>query len=589
MPQLRKTKIVCTLGPAVDEVDRMVELLQAGMNVARFNFSHGTHEEHRRRIARLREASHKAGIPVALMIDTKGPEIRTGRLKDDARVTLNRDDTITITTEEIEGNGKRVSISYKQLPEEVGPGKHIFVADGLIDLEVTEVSGTDVHCVVRSGGVLGSRKNVNIPGVRVSLPSMTAKDAADITFAIENGMDYIAASFIRSAGNVTEIQDLIARHESSIRVIAKIEDQEGIDNIDEIIRVSGGIMVARGDLGVQLSTEDIPLAQKRIIEKCNVQNKPVITATQMLDSMINNPKPTRAELTDVANAIFDGTDAVMLSGETATGKYPIRTVEIMHKIAMAVETSDEYRRRCEKYFDLFGESEDIGHAVAKAAYLVARETRATAIVAPTLRGNTPRHISKFRPPQNIIAVTTSEQAHRQLLLNWGIFPLLSEHVHDSDLMIQKALRKALHSGYAKRLDKVVTAAGMPLNSPIPMNTIKVHFMGSILNRGHKGFGKICSGRIVHAEGLEEAAVRLKDDGNEILLTRSLDSRYVPIIRRIRGVILEETSALSPEEIREINPDIVYIAEVPNALGTFESNQIVSLDGEEKIIYEGMLD
>ena len=589
MAEVRKTKIVCTLGPAVDTVDRMLELLQAGMNVARFNFSHGDHEEHRQRIARIREASRKSDIPVALMMDTKGPEIRTGPMQDDKKIELHRDQKITITTEEVEGTRERVGISYTDLPDQVGPGKHLFVADGLIDLEVTAVEGRDVHCIVRSGGTLGSRKNVNIPGVRVTLPAMTNKDVADIEFAVDNGMDFIAASFIRNAHNVTEIQDLLQRHNCDIRVIAKIEDQEGIDNIDDIIRVAGGVMVARGDLGVQLSTEDIPLAQKRIIEKCNMQNKPVITATQMLDSMISNSKPTRAELTDVANAIFDGTDAVMLSGETATGKYPIRATETMHRIARAVESSDEYRRRCEEYFDLQSDSEDIGHAVAKAAYLVARETNAATIVTPTLRGNTPRYISKFRPPQNIVAVTTSEQAHRQMLLNWGIFPLLSEHVQDSELMIQKALRRALQSGYAKRLDKVVTAAGMPLNSPIPMNTIKVHFLGSILNRGHQGFGKICSGRIVMAENYEEAAVRLQEDGNEVLLTRSLDEHFRSLLPGLRGVILEETSALSPEEIREINPEIVYIAEVPNALGTFESSQIVSLDGEEKIIYEGMLD
>jgi pyruvate kinase len=589
VPQLRKTKIICTLGPAVDSVESMVGLLRAGMNVARFNFSHGNHEEHRERIARIREAGTRADIPVALMMDTKGPEIRTGPIADDAKIEIARDDRITITTDEVDGTRDRIGITYKQLPHEVGPGKHIFVADGLIDLEVERVEGHNVHCLVRSGGVIGSRKNVNIPGVRVSLPSMTEKDKADIVFAMENGMDYIAASFIRNAGNVTEIQDLIASRDSLIRVIAKIEDLEGLENIDEIIRVSSGVMVARGDLGVQLSTEDIPLAQKRIIEKCNVQNKPVITATQMLDSMIHNPKPTRAELTDVANAIFDGTDAVMLSGETATGKYPLGAVETMHKIAMAVETSDEYRRHCEKYFDLFGDSEDIGHAVAKSAYLVARETGAAAIVAPTLRGNTPRLISKFRPPQSIIAATTSEQAYRQLLLHWGIFPILTEHVQDSDLMIQNALRKALRSGYAKRLDKVVTAAGIPLNSPIPMNTIKVHFLGSILNRGHKGFGKSCSGRVVLAESSEEAALRLQRDGNEILVTRSLDPMHRELLSQVRGVILEETSTLSPEEIREENPEIVYIAEVPHALQTFEPSQIVSLDGEEKIIYEGMLD
>ncbi len=588
MDRLRKTTIVCTLGPAVDDLDRMKDLLRAGMNIARFNFSHGDHAEQAQRLEMIRRASAETGIPVGILLDTKGPEIRTGVMADDAKVELEADDRITITTDEVEGTADRISISYKQLPGEVDAGKHIFVADGLIDLEVVSVEGPEVHCVVRSGGTLGSRKNVNIPGVRVSLPAITEKDKKDIAFAVEHGMDFIAASFVRKPSDVTEIQRILQERDCHIHVIAKIEDHEGLENIEEIVRVSQGIMVARGDLGVQLSTEQIPLAQKRIIAACNRQNKPVITATQMLDSMIHNPNPTRAELTDVANAIFDGTDAVMLSGETASGAYPKRATETLHRIAMAVEESPEYISRCEKYFSFHQSSSDIGHAIAKAAYLVARDIEASAIVAPTIRGNTPRLLSKFRPRANIIAVTTSETTFRQLLLPWGIFPILSEHVTDSELMIQKALQRALHRGYVERFDKVVTAAGIPVNSPFPMNTIKVHFLGNILNRGHRAMGHTCSGRIVKAATAEEAETAIKGTGDEILLTPSLEPEHRSLLSSIIGVIVEGETYLSPDDAREANPELVLIAEIPDAFSQFEDSQIVSLDGAEKIIYEGLL-
>ncbi|MFP4638207.1 MAG: pyruvate kinase [Spirochaetaceae bacterium] len=588
MKRLRKTKIICTLGPAVDDVQRMKELLEAGMNVARFNFSHGNHEEQYRRLEMIRRASRETDIPAGLLLDTKGPEIRTGVMADDAKVRLEPEDRITLTTEEVEGHAGRVSVSYHELPEHVEAGRHIFVADGLIDLEVEAVEGTEVRCIVRSGGTLGSRKNVNIPGVRVTLPAITDKDKEDIDFAIRHDLDFIAASFVRKANDVLEIQRLLQQRGSRIHVIAKIEDQEGLDNIRDIARVSAGVMIARGDLGVQLSTEQIPLAQKRIIEICNGRNKPVITATQMLDSMINNSYPTRAELTDVANAIFDGTDAVMLSGETAGGAYPRRATETMHRIAMAVEESPEYERRREKYFTFHESQADVGHAIARAAYVVARDIEARAIVAPTLRGNTPRLLSKFRPNADIIAVTTSEPVFRQLLLPWGIVPVLSEHVTDSELMIQRALQRSLQSGYVSRSDKVVTAAGIPVNSPFPMNTIKVHFLGNVLNRGHKGAGESCSGRIVKATSASEAARVLRGSGDEILLIPTLEPEHRDVLKSVLGVIVEGEMFLSPEEALETNPELVVIAEVPEAVAQFENSQIVSLDGAEKIIYEGLL-
>ncbi|MFP4443178.1 MAG: pyruvate kinase, partial [Spirochaetia bacterium] len=316
---LRKTKIVATLGPATESKEAITKLLKAGLNIARFNFSHGTHEYHGNLMANLRKASEETGIPAAIMLDTKGPEIRTGMVKGGGKINLEQGKMITLTIREVEGTEKELSVSYRKLPEQVSKGSHIFIADGIINLEVESVSGDDIQCKITNGGSIGSRKNVNVPGIHVDLPTVTEKDRKDIQFGIEQGVDFISASFIRRADDVIEIKTIAEELGSKVKVIAKIENQEGIDNVDEIIRTADGIMVARGDLGVQLDTEKIPLAQKMIIKSCNRSRKPVITATQMLDSMIENPKPTRAELTDVANAIFDGTDAVMLSGETATG------------------------------------------------------------------------------------------------------------------------------------------------------------------------------------------------------------------------------------------------------------------------------
>ncbi len=586
---LRKTRIVCTLGPAVDDDQSVEGLLAAGMNVARFNFSHGNHDEHLDRIRRLREASKRTGISCATLLDTKGPEIRTGVIAGDRKIDLSMGQKIVLSSEQFEGDEKRISVSYQKLPEEVSQGRHIYVADGLIDLEVERVEGSEMYCVVRSGGTIGSRKNVNVPGVRTSLPPVTDKDVADIAFGVSVGVDYVAASFVRKPSDVRMIREIIESHGASIPIIAKIEDEEGLENIDEIVRIAGGIMVARGDLGVQLSIEEIPLAQKRIIKKCNRENKPVITATQMLDSMIVNPSPTRAELTDVANAIFDGTDAVMLSGETASGKYPVKSVQTMDRIAITVESSPEYLTGNKSYFSFHSNPGDIGHAVAKAAYVVAEEIDAKAIVAPTLRGNTPRIISKFRPRQAIIAVTASEQAARELLLHWGIFPVTTELVKDSEQMIQNALRLAMKYGYANKFDKVVSTAGIPIHSPIPVNTIKVHFLGNILGRSRQGIGASCSGRVVLGATLAEASARYRGDNSEILVIRRFDSDYLKMTKGLAGIISEEPTEVAPEDIVAANPDVVLLADLPGATDIFENNQFVSLNGQEKLVYEGMVE
>ena len=586
---LRKTKIVCTLGPAVRELASMKQLLISGMNIARFNFSHGDHAYHLEMAKMVREASRQTGISVALLLDTKGPEIRTGLTKDNLTICLVSGNRITLTTDEIDGTAERLSISYKRLPEEISPGKRVYIADGVVDLEVERVEGTEIICVIRQGGEIGSRKNVNVVGVRTALPAITEKDEQDILFGIEQNFDFIAASFIRKSADILEIRRILDEQHSKIHVIAKIEDEEGVENIDEILAVSNGIMVARGDLGVQLKTEEIPLVQKRIIHKCNAANKPVITATQMLDSMIHQPRPTRAEASDVANAIFDGTDAVMLSGETASGAYPILAAQTMHNIALSVENSHEYREKMQVYVHQIEEKNNIATATAQSAFLLAENIHASAVLTPTLRGNTPKLISKYRPSQVIIAATPSLQVERNLLMYWGVYPIITEIVSESDEMITNALAIALRKKYLRNDDRVVTVAGIPINSPIMLNMIRVHIISTVLAKGTNGFGELCTGKLVKAADLGEAALKIQGTGNEILLCKTIDAGFKPLLRKIKGLILEEQTAISEEEIHMLNAHIVVISGVADAFATFEHELIVTIDGQEKLIYEGVVE
>ena len=584
----RKTKIVCTLGPATEAQGVLAELLQSGMNVARFNMAHGTHDYHAAMIGQVREASRATGIPVALLIDIKGPEIRTGAVTGEGSVDLRTGSDVVISVDDAPCTAERISITYMDLPEQAAPGMHILIADGLIDLEVSGVRDRETTCVVRTGGILGSHKNVNIIGVKSRLPAVTEKDVENLRFAVRQDMDFVAASFVRKPEDILEIRQILLAEGSHMHIVAKIEDQEGVENIEGIIRVADGIMVARGDLGVQMATEEIPLVQKRIILKCHDQNKAVITATQMLDSMIHNPRPTRAEATDVANAIFDGSDAVMLSGETASGKYPVAAVQVMDSIARTVEGSPEYESRVRRFFRLDDIGEDIAQAVTRSAFLVAREIRATAIIAPTLHGNTPRLISKYRPSQSILAVTPSEAVQRRLLLYWGVHPLLCDLADNSDMMVNNALAAALEKGLVKRSDKVVIVAGVPLHSPIMLNTIKVNFIGNVLAKGERGFGGWRSGKIVRVEDSLDAELRLKHDDTEILLARFLTPDFLPLLKGLRGIILEESSYLSPEQIRSVAPDVAAIGSVPDAMSLFEDGFTVTLHGAEFVIYEGIL-
>jgi pyruvate kinase len=583
MNHIRKTKIICTMGPAVEKPETMAELLRSGMNIARLNFAHGDHAYHLKMIKTLRQVSKQTGIPVAVLADVKGPEIRTGYVADDTPVTLVKGNKIVVTTEDVPCTAERLSITYHNLPTEVTPGKHIMIADGLVDLEVEKVSGTEMHCVIRNGGTIGSRKNVNVVGVRTSLPVITEKDIKDIMWSIENHVDFIAASFIRRPENVKEIRGIIEVADADINIIAKIEDREGLDNIDEIIRVSDGIMVARGDLGVQLPAQEIPLAQKRIIRKCNTANKPVITATQMLDSMIKNPIPTRAEVTDIANAIFDGTDAIMLSGETATGAYPVKAVNMMHNIALETEASAEYRDRMRQAYSL-ERRKHIADSMAGAAFLTADDIDARAILTPSLHGNTPKIVSRFRPEQYIIAVTPYEQVQRRLLLYWGVVPIISAVTADSDTMMKNAIDAGTAAGLIRSFDKVVILAGIPIDSPIMLNTVRVHLHCRVLAKSQRGYGGRVSGRIVKVADLKEAERRIK--GGEILLTKYIDRGFFPVLARIGGYILEEFSAMSFQEIEKHNPGIVALAGTRDALKLLHDGDLVTIDGGEKLVYQG---
>ncbi|GMO49639.1 MAG: pyruvate kinase [Termitinemataceae bacterium] len=603
MKNLRNTKIVCTMGPSVESVDMIRSLIQAGMNIARFNFSHGTHQYHAAAIERVREAAKAENATIALLLDTKGPEIRTGLLEhNDIPLTLSHGDLVDVIAvndaQNLYGekgifcgifNGqKRVVVSYEFLADDIKSGARILIADGLMSLEYLNLEGRVIKCRVDSGGDLGARKNVNVLGVHTRLPAMSVQDEADLKFGAEQGMDFVAASFIRKAQDVTIIQKYLASVGSDMPVIAKIEDDEGLENISEIVRVSGGIMVARGDLGVQIPPEEVPLAQKHIIELCNLEGKPVITATQMLDSMIHNPRPTRAEAGDVANAVIDGSDCIMLSGETASGSYPLESVQTMARIARTVEGSDVYIRHHDRRRRSL-RVEDSPQAIAQSAVHIAITIGAACIVAPTISGITARLVSRFLPSMPVVAASPSDLIRRRLVIYRGVFPIAVEKELDSEAMIQGAQSAAIKEGFAKTADKVVFAAGVPVNSPHTSNTIRVNIIGNILANGQRGFGGRCTGRIVKADTLLEAANVLRENGGDILLTHTLDNSFVPIIRIAKGIIMEGASEFSREMLHKINPEIVFIGQVRGAMTRFEDNMIVTLDGNEKIIYEGRIE
>ncbi|HAF59683.1 MAG TPA: pyruvate kinase [Clostridiales bacterium UBA9856] len=476
---MKKTKIVCTIGPVSETEEMLRKLIFAGMNVARLNFSHGDYAEHGERIARIKKVREEMGIPVAILLDTKGPEIRTGEFKCQ-EVFLTEGQEFTLTSRDVVGDDSICSISYKGLPGDVKAGDVILIDDGLVELKVREVvNGEDIRCTVLNSGVIKKHKGINVPGIRINMPPMTEKDRADIEFGIQKGIDFIAGSFVRTAEDVLAIRQVLKENKAEhIQIISKIENREGVDNIDEIIRVSDGIMVARGDLGVEIPAEELPLLQKQIIRKCNKVGKPVITATQMLDSMIRNPRPTRAEVTDIANAILDGTDAIMLSGETAAGKYPVESVETMSQIARKTEEAMDYSKLL---MDRHQEREaTVTDAISHATCNIAMSLDASAILTATSTGYTARMVSKFRPKQAIIATTTDERVQRRLCLSWGVYTILLRSVESTDDLINKSVSMALERGNVKEGDLVVITAGIPVGVGGTTNLIKAHIAGQPL-------------------------------------------------------------------------------------------------------------
>ena len=450
---IKKTKIVCTLGPASENEETLRELIKNGLNECRLNFSHGSHEEHKGRMDLVKKLREELNMPTAILLDTKGPEIRTGKF-DVPEVFLEEGQTFTITMKDVIGDKERCTVSYKGLANDVKPGDTILIDDGLVGLTVKEVNNDDIVCEVQNSGIVKNHKGVNVPGVKVNLPAITEKDRSDIEFGIEQGIDFIAASFVRKVSDVLAIREILEENNAEhIKIISKIENQEGVENLDEIIEVSDGIMVARGDLGVEIPTEEIPVVQKLMIKKCNEAGKPVITATQMLDSMIRNPRPTRAEVTDVANAIYDGTDAIMLSGETAAGKYPVEAVKTMATIAKRAEETMRNRR------DKINKSKNVTDAISYATCTTAMDLEAKAILSSTASGHTARMVSKFRPDCPIVATTSNESVRRQLALTWGVLPLMREKSANIDQVIVNSIEAAKTSNYVSKDDVVVITAG----------------------------------------------------------------------------------------------------------------------------------
>jgi pyruvate kinase len=547
---------------------------------------------------RVKRVSGELNIPVALMLDTKGPEIRTGLVENDGVVAFSSGDPVIVSTDgaltspTVNGKPGRISLSWTELTTKVKPGVKILIADGLLELEVVENNGTAVTCRAMNAAKIGSRKNVNLIGVHAGLPIMNEQDRLDIAFGAEQDIDFIAASFLSFPQELTEIREYLRSLKFHAKIIAKIESGEGLQNIEKIAQLSDGIMVARGDLAVQIPDERIPLAQKHIIETARRHGKPVITATQMLDSMIVNPRPTRAELTDVANAIFDGTDAVMLSGETANGAYPVEAVKTMARIAVTVEQSEEYRNHIRNSLPPL-RGANIADTVSRSAYEIARTVNAKVIVTPTLSGTTAQLISKYRPEQPILAVTPELRALRAMLLDWGIYPHLTKNAENSDEMIQNAQKIAFDTGLAGISDRLVLAAGLPLQSPLPLNTVRVLIMGNVLARsGSGGFAdpdiSRANGKIVSATSATDARENLKMLGGEILVCPVLTLDYTPIIRIVSGVICEGPCKISDEVLSMINPCLVWLSSVHNASSKLESGLSVTLDGKALLVYEGTI-
>ena len=575
----KKTKIVCTIGPASESIDTLKELIKSGLNVCRLNFSHGNYEEHGKRIDNIKAARNEMKLPIAILLDTKGPEIRTGKFSS-PEVNLVEGQNFIITMEDVLGDETKCTVSYKELVNDVKPGNQILIDDGLVGLAVKEIKGQEILCIVQNAGTIKDNKGVNVPNVKINLPAITPKDKKDIEFGIEQGIDFIAASFVRKASDVLAIREILEENNATnIQIISKIENQEGVDSIDEILEVSDGLMVARGDLGVEIPTEDIPIVQKELIKKCNILGKPVITATQMLDSMIRNPRPTRAEVTDVANAIFDGTDAIMLSGETAAGKYPLESVKTMASIAIRAEQTLDYEELLKTKVKL--RQLNITNAISHATCTTAIDLKASAIITATASGYTARMVSSYRPSAPIIAATNSEMVMRQMGLVWGVYPLLAEKGLSTDDVFEKSVQSALDMDYISSGDLVVITAGVPVGIAGTTNLINVHIASEILIRG-VGVGTTnISGR---ARLITDSNMEIEQ--GDIIVASSTDKDMMNIINKASAIITEEGGLTSHAAVVGVSLGIPVIVSATNALKIIEDNETITIDAQSGLVYKG---
>ncbi len=577
---MRRTKIVCTIGPSVDGEEQMAKMIEAGMDVARLNLSHGSRDDHYRRLELIRDVSRRMGRTIGFLFDTRGPEVRTGNLKEEF-VNLVDGEEFVLTTEEVIGDRHRVGVTYPNLHRDLKTGCNVLIDDGLISLEVLEISGRDIRCRVLHGGELHSYKGLNTPGTRINLPAIGEEDSTDIKLALENEVDFLAASFTRSAADVLEIRRLIEKEGGSIMILAKIESREGVDNYNEILEVSDGIMVARGDLGVEIPTEEVPLLQKRFIAKCNRMGKPVITATQMLDSMIRNPRPTRAEASDVANAIFDGTDAVMLSGETAVGRFPIETVKTMGRIAQHTEEGLSYKKMLDDQEQAIKRT--VTDAISYATCHIAHELEADAIVTATQSGYTARMVSKYRPRAPIVAVSSRRRVASQLTLTWGVYSIICPPVSSTDDMFENAISCSLKEGLISNGNLVVITAGVPVGVSGTTNLLRVETVGEIIVQG-TGVGKTAASGQALIVKKEQDLERIEE--GQVLVISSTDKYCLAAIEKAAALITVEGGLTSHGAIVAINLGKPAVVGVEGALELITDGEVITVDAIRGLIYRG---
>ena len=575
---MRKTKIICTLGPSTDKEGVLRELIANGMNVARFNFSHGSHEEHLGRFEKLKALREELGKPVAALLDTKGPEIRLKDFKNGVE-TLVAGQTFTLTTRDVEGTSEICSITYKDLPMDVEPNGTIMLDDGLIKLQVQTVNDTDIVCTVLNNGKIKNKKGVNVPGVHLSMPYMSQRDKDDIIFGIQQGFDFIAASFVRTAQDVYEIRNLLNQYDSNIRIIAKIENREGVNNIDSILAAADAVMVARGDLGVEIDFTELPGIQKTIIDRSFSFGKPIVTATQMLDSMMNHPRPTRAETNDVANAIYDGTSVIMLSGETAAGKYPVEAIRTMSKIAERTENDINYRRRFRENDS--DSNRDVTNAISHATCAAAYDLEASAIITVTQSGQTARMISKYRPQMPIVGCTTQIATYRHLCMSWGVIPVLCEEQKTEDDLFNHAISRAKERGIIKDGDLVAITAGVPLGIPGTTNLLKIRTVGDVILHGTGiGEGSAQAGVCV---AKSEREARDTFNPGEILVIDNTTNELLDIMKKASGIITSQKGVGSHAAIVGLALNIPVIVGAEGCTQVIRNGTSVFMDASKGIV------